>query len=208
MLGSIDEVGNRHGRWMVLGRAGSDKNGVAKWLCRCDCGTERTVLGAELRRGRSKSCGCRYRATIEKVWARVDKRGQDECWNWLGSCGGSGYGSVQWEGRSQTAHRAVWIIERGPIPGGLWVLHACDNRICCNPDHLFLGTPVDNMQDMKQKGRDKLPGWKPTLTASTVKEIRRLHKDGEQTTLELAQAHNVSPQCIHSVVTRKTWSHI
>jgi hypothetical protein len=57
-----------------------------------------------------------------------------------------------------SAHRVAWIIKNGPIQGGLYVLHKCDNRMCCNPDHLFLGTHQDNMDDMRSKGRSKLIG--------------------------------------------------
>lgn len=57
-----------------------------------------------------------------------------------------------------SAHRVAWIIKNGPIKDGMYVLHKCDSRMCCNPDHLFLGTHQDNMDDMKRKGRSKLIG--------------------------------------------------
>jgi len=60
----VDEMGNRYGRWTVIARAENDKGGLACWLCRCECGAERAVRGASLRRGRSKSCGCLHRELV------------------------------------------------------------------------------------------------------------------------------------------------
>lgn len=75
------------------------------------------------------------------------------CWEWIGAPGSGGYGQRRFEGKPTGAHRVSWIMENGPIPNGLWVLHKCDNPPCVRPDHLFLGTHVDNMVDMTAKGR-------------------------------------------------------
>lgn len=91
------------------------------------------------------------------------------CWLWLLSCGNHGYGQLGWYGRKRTAHRLSWQAHRGDIPVGLCVLHKCDVRSCCNPDHLFLGTRQDNMADMVAKGRstagDKNPTKRPEVAA-------------------------------------------
>lgn len=75
------------------------------------------------------------------------------CLLWVGSLDGGGHGHMKIEGRWEGAHRAAWAAARGPIPTGMWVLHKCDVRSCVNPDHLFLGTHQDNMDDMTNKGR-------------------------------------------------------
>lgn len=88
-----------------------------------------------------------------RFWNKVQKT--DSCWNWTGATT-YGYG-VMGRGRSDEgimrAHRFSWELHIGPIPNGLWVLHHCDNPSCVNPEHLFLGTQTDNMQDASRKGR-------------------------------------------------------
>lgn len=79
---------------------------------------------------------------------------RDDCINWTGLTWSQGrYGMEKFEGRCMGAHRAAWIRANGPIPDGLLVCHKCDNGLCVNLDHLFLGTPSDNMQDCIRKGR-------------------------------------------------------
>lgn len=94
------------------------------------------------------------RRADENFWPMVDKSG--DCWIWTGGRQTNGYGRVSYQGRRVPTHRLSWVLANGPIPDGLCVLHNCptgDNPLCCNPDHLFLGTKVDNMRDMAAKGR-------------------------------------------------------
>lgn len=85
---------------------------------------------------------------------RVEIDPSTECWNWTLSCNNKGYGmcKVSKPFRKQvTSHRLAYMAFNGPIPGDLFVCHTCDNRKCCNPDHLFLGTVTDNWHDRINK---------------------------------------------------------
>jgi DNA-binding CsgD family transcriptional regulator len=106
--------------------------------------------------------------------ARFDSkiRKSDGCWEWTASRYPTGYGHFRAPGTSNGyAHRFAWEDANGPIPAGLHVCHHCDNPICVRPDHLFLGTPLDNMRDRDAKGRGRLP---PQNTQSMCR--RGLHE--------------------------------
>lgn len=103
---------------------------------------------------------------IARFWSRVDKRGEDECWPWVGPTRSSGYGNLGWRttrGVSvQTASRAATWIAHGPPPMLGRLLHSrhiCDNKACVNPKHLTWGTPLQNVHDtqraLKRAGRVK-----------------------------------------------------
>lgn len=93
----------------------------------------------------------------ERILAKItrDERG---CWNWQGARTSGGYGTMNLKAEGiGTAHRAAWFAYHDMPPKGLYVLHKCDNRRCCNPRHLFLGTAADNSLDMVTKGRNFSP---------------------------------------------------
>jgi hypothetical protein len=89
-----------------------------------------------------------------RFWRNVQKTA--DCWVWTGARSGAGYGQININDVLVFTHRFSWELHHGPIPDGLLVCHHCDNPPCCNPAHLFLGTPSDNMVDKIRKGRHLL----------------------------------------------------
>ena len=133
------------------------------------------------------------------------------CWDWVGKCYPNGYGSLQINYKSCLAHRVSWELYRSPIPEGHVVCHGCDNRRCVNPDHLFLGTQKENVDDMMRKKRNKPPrgvrSGKTHLTESDVKRIRARAAAGELQK-DIAHDHGLSSKQISVIVARKQWAHI
>jgi hypothetical protein len=132
------------------------------------------------------------------------------CWLWTGWIESNGYGSTHHGGTKLTAHRASWLAFRGPIPSRMFVLHRCDNRACVNPDHLFIGTHAENMQDMKSKGRSPhgaLHGEshpKAKLTYEAAVEVAALVRSGADER-EVAARFGIVPRYARSFRWMKEW---
>lgn len=178
------------------------------------CGQTLHIATSRLARGEGRYCNrkCRNDGAPQRFWARTDRSG--ECWLWTGSTRAYRYGSVRWgpQWRVEAAHRVAWELTYGTIPKELEVCHRCDVPLCIRPDHLFLGTQADNMQDCVQKGRrDTMPRGerhhKAKLTATDVRSIRSRHAEGETLTA-LGREYGVTKENLHSVVTRETWRHV
>lgn len=154
----------------------------------------------------------------EWFWSRVDARGDDTCWPWLGGrWKHGGYGYLRHGGKALTASRVAWELTNGPIPKGLWVLHSCDNPPCCNPGHLFLGDAQSNVDDMlaKRRGGQARAGLKKRGEANgqaklTEAEVRRLRHEaaGGETQGAIAARYGVSRGLVSMIVNRRYWSHV
>lgn len=150
---------------------------------------------------------------IERFWSQVDRRSDDECWEWRGKLtrGGRGYGYLHFAGVRHIASRLAYELENGVIPKGLHVLHKCDNPPCCNPKHLFVGTQADNVRDMVEKKRNGVvcgeDNGQHKLTAEQVLDIRRGLLDGVPGR-QLARAYGVSPRTIRFIKRNETWKDV
>lgn len=144
----------------------------------------------------------------ERFWSRVIK--MHHCWIWSGTRRRHNtYGCFEVNGKLISAHRYSWELHNGKIPANLFVLHKCDDKLCVNPDHLFLGTASDNNKDRVAKNRS----WHPIgelhpihkLTEDDVKAIRIEYSTGSISQRALAKKYNVAQWTIGKVVNRKTW---
>ena len=148
--------------------------------------------------------------TVEqRFWSNVRRRADDECWPWKDSPDTTHYGMISVESHATKAHRLAWQLLRGPIPDGLQVLHSCDNPPCCNPAHLFLGTPKINDADKRAKGR--APSCRgeqnghAQLTWEDVEQIRMIYRGGGVSQRRLAHAYCMSSAAIQAILTERRW---
>jgi hypothetical protein len=147
-------------------------------------------------------------------WGNVEIGNADECWPWLRSrCGLRGeYGTSYFEGHRIGAHRLAYILTYGPIPDKMEVCHKCDNPICCNPSHLWLGTHHENMLDCHDKGRRKYASKGSAhpiskLTEADIPKILKLAQSG-LSRREIGERFRVSDVTITYIVQGKTWKHV
>lgn len=161
---------------------------------------------------------------IEEFWVSVDVRGPHECWRWMRCLDSGGYGSLQWRGRSEKAHRVALGLSV-ENPGGLFALHHCDVRSCCNPLHLYWGTQLENNRDRASRGRNnsearcgdgngmrKHPDSVPRgsrqggakLTEAIVAEIRRLRLRP----CEVRRRYGIGSSQAKRIVRGETWKHV
>lgn len=148
----------------------------------------------------------------ERFWDKVDKSG--ECWLWQAKQ--KTYGYFDYNRKTTLAHRVSYMMAYGEIPAGLFVCHHCDTPLCVRPDHLFVGTHQDNMDDCASKDRwaKEKPtqrgegGSKAVLTNEQVLEIRERYVKGVVGVKRLAKEYGVNHSSIYKIVTRKHWKHI
>ncbi len=146
----------------------------------------------------------------ERFWSKVDKKGEDDCWNWTAMKNKKRYGNFTVNIRTIQVHRYSYELTYGKIPEGVNVCHKCDNKLCVNPKHLFLGTQKDNMEDMVKKGRS-LKGEKNNsskLTDKDIIEIIEMYKNKSIPVKTISQKYNVNYQTIREICRGLRWKHI
>jgi len=145
----------------------------------------------------------------ERFWRKINLVGPNDCWEWTAGKISDGYGSFRIKDKTIYTHRLMWELLHGPIPSGKLILHKCDNPLCCNPDHLFIGTQTDNMQDMYRKGRaNPMRGEKHGMTKLTehqVREIRKRYAAGGTSHSKLAKEYKMSKVQIGRIIRRQRW---
>ena len=157
---------------------------------------------------------------FNEKWEKDEKTG---CWNWTASlCGGNPqrdpkkhriykYGQFKVRDlKERLAHRVSYILHKGPINNGMWVLHKCDNPKCVNPDHLYLGTPKDNHDDMLDRDRH-LRGERNTESKLAEKQVVLIHELAIHTRASqktIAKCFDVCQMQICRILSGKRWRHV
>ncbi len=131
------------------------------------------------------------------------------CWLWTKCTDTNGYGQTTVNRRTRQAHRLSYEVFRGPIPKGKWVLHSCDTRCCVNPDHLRLGTPQDNSDDMVRRGRSGRGerGGNAKYTEAQVMAWRDRYSKNERMK-DIAASEGVPYPTLYEAVRGKKWTHL
>lgn len=132
------------------------------------------------------------------------------CIIWTGPLTAYGYGNAK-RGTANGAHRVAYEQAFGPIPAGMHICHKCDVRSCINPDHLFCGTPADNMADKARKGR-VIPMLGETngtakLTTDDVVRIKQMHAAGASM-ISIGKLFKVSDTCAYNICHGRSWRHV
>jgi hypothetical protein len=149
----------------------------------------------------------KIREKIRIFWSKCTKT-EGGCWLWRLSQDKDGYGRTCFLGKVDKAHRVAWMLYHGPVPEELCVLHKCDVPACINPDHLFLGTELDNAQDRDTKGRTGDTAGEKNgavkLTWPVVRQIRKELAEGLEQ-VPIAEKYGVSKSLISQIHTNKIW---
>ena len=146
---------------------------------------------------------------VDNVWTLVDRRGDDECWEWKGNRTRAGYGTF----RGTTAHRFIFQSIHGPVADGLVVMHDCDNRACCNPTHLRTGTQKENIADMHRKGRAgdcRVFGerhGRAKLTTEQVRAVLAAFKAGGKSQRQIGALVGVTQSHVSNIVLQRCRQH-
>lgn len=163
-----------------------------------------------LKKGQSLTEKSVYEKTaLEKFQSKYEVM-PNGCWHWKHPRSDGRANTFWYEGKVSSAYKVSYMIHKGPI-GDLWV-DRCDNGLCVNPDHLFLGSPKENTQDMIQKGRQVRKqgegrGKVAKLTEVQVREIKSAAQSGVAGN-RLAKQYGVHRRTVYDILDGKTWTHV
>lgn len=146
---------------------------------------------------------------LRRFLSKVDtSAGPDACHPWTGTRAPNGYGVAILKGE-RGAHRIAWMLANGERLGDRQACHHCDNRICCNPAHIFPGTIAENIADAVAKGRNARGSrcGSAKLTEHAVAEMKARRATGESL-ISLARRYGVSKSAVHFIATGATWRHV
>lgn len=142
---------------------------------------------------------------VARFWSCVERKGPTECWEWQLGKSDWGYGRFYPGKLKFLAHKFAYEVTKGPVPSGLYVLHSCDNRLCCNPAHLRAGTHLDNMRDMTDRGRARGPSRNPSARKLSAEQVERIRCAQGKTNLQLSKLYGVSENVISQIRRGKTY---
>lgn len=179
----------------------------------CDgCHQPFVVERWKLRKGR-RFCSnkCKFGNPLDRLMKHVVKQ-DNGCWNWKGWINKTtGYGQIKAFGRNIGPHQLSFLLHKGAIPDGCGVLHTCiGNRLCVNPDHLYAGTPKENVGDMIDQGRFRIAIGQESGRSKLTNEQAQfiLDNKGVMKAKVLAAMFHVVQPCISLIWTRKNWKHL
>jgi len=150
----------------------------------------------------------RYGLPIERFERQIAR--SDSCWLWRGLIGGDGYGKFYADGRTMHAHRWYWMHLNGELNRRQLVLHKCDNPLCVNPDHLFIGSDADNMADKVAKQRQARGNrsGQAKLTEEIVLSLRRQHAEKPVIFRHEARKYGVTEVALARAIKGQTFTHV
>lgn len=175
---------------------------------------------SDANKGRKKplNAGCKQN-DVQSLWSKVDKKSNEQCWPWLGQVTEKGYGRVRFQGGRYYAHRVIFYLE---FPNAIslaapkidrdtqgFLLHKCDNPICCNPNHLFVGSQLDNIRDRDSKNRHAdFSGEKNPNSKFSKEQVQKMkqEKANGKTAVSIAKERGVSYSCIKRLLRGVTYN--
>ena len=149
-----------------------------------------------------------------RFWQKVNKKSEQECWEWQAAKTARGYGQLNVEGIMRYAHRLSYFLHNEVDTFDLVVMHSCNNPSCVNPNHLVLGTQKQNLQQMYREKRDDnrnrigIHNKNCSFSESEVREIKQLLAEGKFSQRKIAKMYGVTSSTISNISLGKTWSHI